>query len=173
MIPQEKIALVVERIREEYRNQIRSIYIFMGYFFVMLAIKGYAVAQQLHQTSTVKGLGVEVMFTVLSVVAIPILAIRLNRLKAIDYTIDVHELADNARRRLMPLGRLVLVVAIVLVVLFFIPLLVDGWILSITSIVSLVGRQLPLFLGIVVGLLLGCAVYYVQRRKFIRFITNL
>ncbi len=173
MIPQDKQHLAVVRIREQYQNQVRSLYFFTAYFFLTLATRAYAVVEHWAKSSSVEGMGVEVALALLSVVAIPILIIRIKKLKAIDYSIPVEELIGQACRRFRPLASTLLTAGIALSLVFLIALTVDGGSWMSTPIRTLVDSHLPLLLGVLTGLVFGCAVYYVQRRKFIRSITNL
>lgn len=158
---QEEEILAVRRIREQDQNQIRSFKIFVVYFSIMLLVKLAQLVAHWVNGSPIDSLWNNVALSLLSVVAIPVLIYRIKRLSATDYyNIPVGELVDAAKRRYRPLvGILLLVAAFLLLLILFAPSVVEG--------------NLALIWGVILGIVLGSAICYVRRRRFIQSISDL
>lgn len=157
----QKECLAVRRIREQDQNQIRSFKVLVVYFSIILLVKLTQLVAHWVNGSPIDSLWSHVALLLLSVVAIPVLIVRIRRLSATDYyTTPVAELVDAAKRRYRPLvSTLLLVAGFLLLLIFFAPSIADG--------------NRAFIWGGLTGVVLGSVICYVSRRRFIRSISDL
>jgi hypothetical protein len=155
---QDEEILAVRRIREQDQNQIHSFKVLVVYFSIILLVKLIQLVTHWVSGSPIDSLWSHVALSLLSVVAIPVLIVRIRRLSATDYySIPVAELVDAAKRRYRPLvSTLLLVAGFLLLLILFAPSVAEG--------------NLTFIWGGFSGIVLGAVICYVRRRRFIRSI---
>ncbi|WP_320054772.1 hypothetical protein [uncultured Acetobacteroides sp.] len=157
---QEEECMAVRRIREQDQKQVHSFKVLVVYFSIILLVKLIQLVSHWVNSSPIDSLWSHVALSLLSAVAIPVLIVRIRRLSATDYnSTPVAELVEAAKRRYQPLvSTLLLVAGFMLLLLFFAPSLSDG--------------NRAFIWGGFSGIMLGAVICYVERRRFIRSISN-
>jgi hypothetical protein len=161
-------------IKEQDRRFIRSLYMLTAYFGISLVGKAIAITAGYSETSTLKGLGVDVALALLFVVGIPIMLVEIRTLKRVDYTLPHDEFTTQTIKR-YSFGRKSSLLGVAIAGgLIATMLLTDGQrqVLQPSFLGAWVRQHAAILAGITVGIALGILVCHLRRQNIVRMLTQ-